>query len=1098
MTSFFMNMDDLKMLAAMEIPLDDAVNVGYADRIIEPLTVADLLAPSEDGTIFAEAWKIFLARRHLPDEENWDRAVLLLLYVFRSAFRRGLSWERSLQSSLSLLTTKSGRPMSLSGSYFEAMRQGASRQFHYGRRGKLSGAKVAALEASIRDFDFLLVADAAGRNASVRRRYLGMRGVASMFLARSLSRPELFERATSDLEETGVLGDVSSQHSEYLAEAYLHRYEGSANLEMLVAAQKTISEARNRGLRTRALASISGSISLAFGIRDLENDRADEAALQFEAAVAALDEALDLPPRQSHSESYIRINRGAARVRWSYSLVDAAREEALLGEAIDDLRQVEIEGGEEFLNLWLPGALEGRARLLQKRGDLSSSLRDAAEAHTRAVAAGTTPGAEALANRAELRVADVELAIAVAEHDEKRTIDLIAWWLTNPVPPDRVPVATIGNAMRFLIGAHVSDWGQYVVPVVTLFRQSAEHPTLAPLARRFALGHAATLTLMLAKSTDDIQQYRDAYSLYIDALDATDEPAAAELYGHAGEVALKLAKAEIAKHHDSTSILLLQDAAAFMERAFERHTSGAMFSEKTPVVAVHSRAGEVYMRLHGFTGNDTDAAQAIRHLTTARELGNSSPQLCGLLADVYFRRGRSGRVVDDLRTAIALKREARTVDAASNVMRWRENFSVTANAALQIWTITRSLDDLADAIKAAADAAREDPNWAWPVLQLADAARASTSDLDSIRAMLSADMSEPLVRLAVEGDVDELTRRACHIAVENGAGFSRDENFSGRSTVYTIDDPHRLLSTTLIVKEMQRENAEREMMTINSFREYLTTTNAPSWMRLPEPLALIEAAGGTAYVMRREAGAELGAIVLRRQRVGIDAMPLLIRTIRFLAHFHAWRGVDAATDASVALADPIRKSVRRLVDFCGRGRESSHDLLKPLRLATGIRLLRVAKKDAHAENWLVTPRDEVVMIDLETKESSRLPILYEVAQFIEDQGLITADTTGWNKRISIVDLYLKELSGLSGLEELDTPPEAFEQAYAVLALLRAVISIPSVDIRSIRRRTESSVVGARTYRADHYRTLVNTIQVRFADTPVGDAAAIVAGWFKIR
>jgi hypothetical protein len=1082
----------------LRILLDDPELVARANELISPITITDLINPPADGVVFGRAWKSFLDRRRVPDEEGWDRAVLLLLGIFRSAFERGLPWEQHLHRFLSTsTTTNSGRPMSLSGCYFEARRSMASREFHYGRRGTITPEKCASLEACVRDYDFLLAVDAARANPHIRRRYLGMRGVALVFLGRTRSNPDFFVRAIADLQETGPLGDSSPQRSEYLVEACLYHYETSREIEDLRLALAVLDAARGGGLRTRALSSLRGSVESLLAYRSFERGEPEKGAKLLESSIASFTEGLELPPHQAHAEPYLRLNRAAAAVRWSYTATDPARQESVLDQAIDDLRRVEQENDASFKNLWLPAALLSRADLRHRRNYLPGSLVDAREGLVRATAAADVQGAEALRVRAKYRIATTELAMSVAAEDLEETGRRLWWWIAEPAPDSAISIPVLSNALRFLISHDFSGWHDFVKPVVGIFSRVSEQAEHPPSARRFALGHAASLTLMLAKARKDIDLYRDAYTLYVEAIDAADEPPAPELYGHAGEVALKVARSELAEGRDASAILLLRDAAHFMERAFTRHSSGALFSDKIPVKAVHSRAGEAHARLYALTGDRADAAEAIRHLEAGHDLGNTTPELLGLIGDVYFRRGRSRHDLEDLRAAVRLKNRARDAAGAGDAVSLRENLSVTANAALQIWSITHSAADLAVAIRAAADAARTDPAWAWPVLQLAEASRAPERDRLFAGQHLGALTAEPLVAMAIVGDAGRLQHEACRIAVENRVGFRRDFNYSGRSKVYTIADPHKLLSTTLIIKETPKENAEREIATIAAFCKYLSDHDSPEWMRLPEPLTFIESRRNAAYVMRRESGIELGIAVLRRFDSNASPNVLMDRTARFLARFHAWRQVEKARVAAASLSDPIRDAVKALAESCAVSRDERLRVAAMLRSALDTALPAVAKKDAHGENWLVTRDNAIVMLDLEATEAVRFPIVYEIAQLVEDQGLLALDANGWNERHALVTAYVADLADLTGdntLRELDR--DLLERSYAGFALIRAALLIPGAAGRAIRRRTESSVVRARGHRAAHYRQLIEAIRQRFGGSAVSEVASAFSGWLE--
>lgn len=96
-----------------------------------------------------------------------------------------------------------------------------------------------------------------------------------------------------------------------------------------------------------------------------------------------------------------------------------------------------------------------------------------------------------------------------------------------------------------------------------------------------------------------------------------------------------------------------------------------------------------------------------------------------------------------------------------------------------------------------------------------------------------------LTILAFEGRNEDLLTEACRIAVANRTEFKLDQ-LSGRQFVYSFADPHRLLSSALVVKETASANATRELQTIDGFRTFLKTHSSPWWMRLPEPLSVTE------------------------------------------------------------------------------------------------------------------------------------------------------------------------------------------------------------------------------------------------------------------
>ena len=69
--------------------------------------------------------------------------------------------------------------------------------------------------------------------------------------------------------------------------------------------------------------------------------------------------------------------------------------------------------------------------------------------------------------------------------------------------------------------------------------------------------------------------------------------------------------------------------------------------------------------------------------------------------------------------------------------------------------------------------------------------------------------------------------------------------------------------------------------------------------------------------------------------------------------------------------------------------------------------MQLRKKDAHAENWILTG-GKLMMIDLEA--SGYRPALFEVAQLIDDFGVIPVDDAGFKMRLRLAREYLQYLT----------------------------------------------------------------------------------------
>ena len=67
----------------------------------------------------------------------------------------------------------------------------------------------------------------------------------------------------------------------------------------------------------------------------------------------------------------------------------------------------------------------------------------------------------------------------------------------------------------------------------------------------------------------------------------------------------------------------------------------------------------------------------------------------------------------------------------------------------------------------------------------------------------------------------------------------------------------------------------------------------------------------------------------------------------------------------------------------------------------------VRKRDGHASNWLMDPAGRIVAIDLES--SDFVPMGYDVAQLIEDNALVQANQSGWQRRLDLMVRYLNAM-----------------------------------------------------------------------------------------
>lgn len=1013
--------------------------------------------------------------------------IVLLLLLDGCIHPHDSRW-REIDAALQQQQTLTGRPMRAIGTSFEIKRRLAGRLFDFARRGKVSDSNRTVLQEAISRFDELMASDRAAAVPKVRLKYLGMRGVAHSLLARGDSQPtRRSELACLDLEESRALGDHSAEHDQYLVEAYLKRLDATGDLSLLDRAQGIVDEARQLHPRARGLLTQYGEIVLRRGMLMPKTAAAEERSKLFGAAVEAFDSALQAAPHQSFSNEYIGMKRGTARFRlYLVSRIVGTIDHSLLEAAIIDLDRTDDRGESMDSGLSLPWALTTRAQLHASDTKFDLAVTDLRRAASLANRLPDSPSTEELRNLVRTRLAAARLNAAAASGNSEE-IEGVASEILNGTAPDHRLVGPLAHAGRVLLKHAILD-GARVVRIADFAESVAHNPAVDDVARAFAAAHSASLLHLIARAKGSDTHLPRAHELFSQALAIGDE-APPEWWGFAGEVALRLGKKNLAVGNHAEASQYLEDARAWFSagiasaRGFEGGETSFRFRE------AYSKLGETCVRLHGLTGIYTYADAAISALRESIALGNDTPQVFGLLADAYYRRGRARESLDDLREARTLKTLARETlsDATTEATTWRENLSVSAAISLRIFRLTNELSDLAEAVLTARDAVREDVSWPWPLFQLADFASAARDT--KLHLLLEEQARDVLVRLVVDGDSDELNRRACRLAIQNPLNFDQ-KILGGRQKVYVLRDPHRLMSESFVFKPTSELDALREIQAVAEFRDFLIRTGAPRTFRLPVPLMIIKGdePPKVTYVMRRSEGVQLGTYVLRTigatHTVPLD---LVDGTITYLAQYHAWRASDSTHAPS---RDSLEKVFRTISRFWNAtfGPAITRELVTRLRAITPTDLPLLSKKDAHPENWLVTPRGEIVMLDLEAQAS--LPLMFEVAQFLEDYPIFDCSIEGWEARHAIVDRYLSVLSRLvPGL--LIPPASACKAAYESYALVRAAFGIGHTRPSRSQLSSSSSVLRAVAARRQHYTSLSQYLATHSANAQTRDAASYI-------
>ncbi|WP_427922365.1 hypothetical protein [Streptomyces sp. cg40] len=508
---------------------------------------------------------------------------------------------------------------------------------------------------------------------------------------------------------------------------------------------------------------------------------------------------------------------------------------------------------------------------------------------------------------------------------------------------------------------------------------------------------------------------------------------------------------------------------------------------------LESRIGECHMRLHGITGTDEHADRALDHFARSRRRGNDSPNLLGLVGDVYYRKGRDRRNATDLRLAVELKSAARAQGSLS-----RENWSVSCAAHQMLFTLSRAEEDLGHAIAYADEATRLAPGWPWPLFQLAELASLPQPDRDRAARWLDEPGMSETRRLALAGERGELLRRAAELVI-------RDEEFTrfgmgGRITdaVYVLDDPHRLLSSAVVIKERLRQWADTERELLTGFADW-TSAQDQDWIRVPEviatvplPPARVSGTREVALVLQRVSGRPVSALVADRVAVGSvethhDVVAVAEPVLHALASFHHWRGPGPAADG-----DEIRRRLHHRMrdDLRALGRTvEPQDLVALWDGIAGLPL--VGQRDAHADNWLIPaapgrPR-WVAPIDLEGR--AWLPLLFEVAQFMEDFALLPVDERHFGTCRDLATRYLDRLPDTVCPSALRADAELVRRGFETFALARAAFVLNHLDAPH-RASAGMSTGGRRLKRAR--RAHCEQLFVRLANSDITEVATVAA------
>jgi RNA:NAD 2'-phosphotransferase (TPT1/KptA family) len=209
----------------------------------------------------------------------------------------------------------------------------------------------------------------------------------------------------------------------------------------------------------------------------------------------------------------------------------------------------------------------------------------------------------------------------------------------------------------------------------------------------------------------------------------------------------------------------------------------------------------------------------------------------------------------------------------------------------------------------------------------------------------------------------------------------------GRNAVFAVADARGYLSETFVFKRTTKSNAEHEAAMLKALRGEVLKLGSANRFEVPRSLAIVEVPSTDdrqwVHVSQRAAGRLVSDLAAGEAQGALDSI------VDFLAIFHRIAGDPPAGKSAW---QPLKAYLKMW----------SRTLFEP------------AKADA---------------VDFESNDF--IPVGYDVAQLIEDNGLVQASREGWQRRLALMSRYLQGLGQTLSAS-------AISNAYGWFALTRAL------------------------------------------------------------
>lgn len=333
-----------------------------------------------------------------------------------------------------------------------------------------------------------------------------------------------------------------------------------------------------------------------------------------------------------------------------------------------------------------------------------------------------------------------------------------------------------------------------------------------------------------------------------------------------------------------------------------------------------------------------------------------------------------------------------------------------ADALLARATVTPTLDVISEAVHVVEALVERYPAWPLPRVALAHTrtlwARSGGGD----------DAQDAAVQAWVE---------AVRWVI-NSSDYHRTD-LGGRSGVFAVEDARGDISTALIFKPADNPaNAEQEASHMRLLRDAITAHDAGDRFGVSSSLGIIRLhESQIIHVIERQIGTRLSELHVN------EAADLLSACVELTALFQN----------SAPKPDQDRSGWRKLksgLKLWSRTLFQDHGLvdqyIRAMKSCYPDNLPLVRKRDAHASNWVVDGAGRIIAVDLEAV--SFLPVGHDIAQLIEDCGLLPVNEEGFARRAQLIRDYV-------GWLDIRVETESVLLAYDWFALSRAIRVVSS-------------------------------------------------------